>query len=310
MYEFIFPLKLANYIARVLDLPGLFVGTYRDTRIEYIHLTNATSQWGAKQNQCLVLKTHEGLYGMEIFAGGDISPFVRLPDKDPLFDLLKKYRDFPDGDGGKQSRLLSRILFPGGLITHDIKSPRNAGDPSAQLAAEYEGMLMTIEQQVRKRRNHLSKKTSLKALPGNDTSNYIYRYRSLNDFGQSSLFGQPDAPHDTEYMLQLRFYGRTERSDYLFVKTPRFFRGMVHDLSGYRRDKDVILDLIEPDVDWIQLIQASYSVRSRTRNAVEISVLLSTQHHDFVTLFMPADEQYAVPELWHVLKMLIAQFPE
>ena len=294
------PFKLTNYVARALDLPGLFLGTFGDTTIEYMHSTHAISSWGARQNQCLMLKTNHGVYGVEILAGGNVLPLVKLPEADPLYDLLKKYRRFPDAEDYNESRLFSTLLFPGGVVAHEIINARNAPHPSPELDAQLEGMLMDIELKLGKPRNRLSEQTSLSSLSGSKGS-FIECYRHLAAFGQSGLFGQPAAPHDTEYLLTVTLNNRL----YSFVKTGQFFRGLREQI-----DTSNMLDLTEPDVIWRDLIEQATVTGTQPHNARLGHIQLWLPQEQAGGYFKMPDNDADVTELWHVLNALVAQFPE
>ncbi|MGB1285252.1 MAG: hypothetical protein ACPG7F_01865 [Aggregatilineales bacterium] len=312
--HFNLPMTLANHIAQALDLPGLFLGTYGDTTIEYMHLTHSISAWGTTQNQCFILKSNHGLYGMEIFAGGNISSLVKLPDGDPVFDLLKKYKHFPDGevDEKSKSRLFATFMFPGGVVNHIIQSPTQAGYPSADLYAGYQGMLMNIELQMERNRGILTPPIELSDLPGDATAGFVHRYRILTFFEQSGLFEQAEAPHDTEYLLIVSH--RETKKTYICVKTKTYLRVLCQ-IHRTPLNDNWIIDLNIVKIDWKYVLpevtREHHRIRTLKPGIVHINFLDKDTNYR-CQLSAPADYDHKEVslQLWHILQDFFAQFPE
>ena len=298
MTQFELPLTLANYIADYLDLPGLFFGTYEGIHVEYMHLTHIY-RYGL-QHQCIVIKAHGTIYGMIAYNGDEgISEIIELPAYDPIFELLKKHRDFPSGTYSSNGVLYSRFIFPGGMTRHTLVDPAGTGYPSIELDIEHHILI-----------KHLTEKThEYIHIPGlkDDESSFIRRHWLLVHCGQSSLFGQPEAPHDTVYLLTLDIYQGRNRSSCLFLKTRHDFQGI---FSLYDSDKEMMLPLHEPDVDWRSLIKDAAKMSPMSNVVLRCRVILSFARDEQAVTFVLNHYQQDTPKLWYVLKTLIAQFPE
>ena len=308
------PLTLANYIADYLDLPGLFLGKWGDKRIEYIHLSQNTGP------ECLVLKMNGIIYAMLLSAGG-IRTLRKLPGDDAIFNLLKTYQQFPSTEttGGMIKTLRATLLFPGGIVQHKINAPSLSGPPSTDLDAAHDNLIKYLLSTMQSQ--HFLR---IKGLHSGDGS-FLKRYQLLSRFGQSGLFGQPSAPHDTEYLLIVDFHPLQTtqlQSKFLFLKTKRDFRGLTartthatysmgHVSTSCQSEDEILLELTDPDVNWRMLIEDAHQHPQASEIKMACSVhLLLIDKELACTFTVPTDEQYTVPALWHVLKTLIAQFPE
>ena len=308
-YEF--TIRFTNHIAHSMGLPGLFLGTFGKVSIEYIHLTTRIIGHNGLKPQCIVVKTNQALYGMTIDIKGLISPLVRLSTPDRIFALLKKYRKFPDviepGDA-----LESKLIFSGGHVSHTIHHPTGSAEPSPALAAAYEQLLNEITLKSADPQNTLSAATHYQDLPDNEVGQFIeHRYMILQQFGLSGLFGQPEAPHDTEYILQISHNYRY----YTFVKTAHTCYGKYVDWKQRLINADdgtIIDDVTIAEVDWQALIEVispfpGVALGDQIKlMSVSLRLADSYQH----ALFEPDENSEDIPEIWHLLKPLIAQFPE
>ena len=314
-YQFELSMVIARHVAKVLKLPGLFLGAWHDTTIEYIHLSHTTNAPGF-QRQCVVLKCNDDLYGMFIFVSSRVSSIVKLPDANPVFTLLKKHRTFM-GDETVQFNnynLNATLMFSGGMIRHYIRNPHMAEPHVVALRDAHFAIFTQIESQIEQNQQVLSPPANFKGQLPVEAGSFLRRYHRLRYVGQSGLFGQADAPHDTEYILDLRVYGRENSNDYCFVKTRHFFRGLIDCCWEHKRsdtNKKQILDLKAPEVDWYSLMDAAQNYVFRGHMiALEISMNISTVDNDRHLLLELSDDKRDAPEIWHVLKTLIAQFPE
>ena len=325
------PMKIANYIARACDLPGLFLGTFDETHIEYIYTIQEFQEWGIESGEaCILVKSNHWLRGM-IIEERRFSALVNLDGDDPVFELLKRHKKFPygnlrDNDDGKSLHV--NLLFKNGSASTLISSLTTAPVPSSDLLLAYQQMLTKIKTQAHNPTSIIAPGKKFTAtrfiypdMPAEDRSVQGYfdqRFRYLMHFGQSGLFGYPDAPHDTAYLLLLVISNTGTAQHYAFVKTKRFFRGLHYKEKKYTRQKIhhpvLLLDVEEPNIDWEAFIQkaAHYTHYARgSRRTVDIS--LFRRDGDFTATFTLPDHNtpnVPDPEIWEVLKVLIAQFPE
>ena len=313
-----FPVKLANHIAKSCGLPGMFLGTYGETRIQYIYLCHTTDQI-PEPVLCCVIQSNQGRRGFTMTDAGEVSALVNLPDEDSFFDVLKTYRDFPDEfDAWWSSRatgLNVSLLFPGGVIEHELHNAVDAGEPSFALYQAYTKMAAMLNTHLKDPAAMVAPGFNYRQLPGvdfkNDMDSFIERYGYLSIFGQSGLFGQLDAPHDTEFLLEIN----QSRGIHVFIKTRRYFRG-VYIRGDYDPLHYPVFELEAPDVDWDTLIQSAEDT-SVPHGKIQpfrsyVDVHYSSKDADSYVRFnsLKPVEHPAFAELWQAVQALIAQFPD
>ena len=292
--------KLEMHIALACGLPGLFLGTYGDTTIEYMHVSSQMGGWRRAGPLCVVIKSNHWLRGIMLSGDMQVSALVSL-NADPVFELLKRHRYFPARNGVSDARhLMVNFLFKGGYRHHFVDAPAQAKAPTPQLYDACLSMIDMIKTASDNAAAIVSSAQKYDDLPGNSTEQrfggFATRHFRMTKFGQSGLFEQPDAPHDTEYMLQVDNH---EQTIYLVImKTRRFFR-----VSGYKK----LLDFDAPDVDWKALLQAAHQPKLRRGDKNVLTVILSTKEDDLTAHFKIPQAGEDAPALWHILNDYIMQ---
>ena len=309
-----FSVQVANRIAAYLDIPNLFIGTHQDTRIDYLHVSYYQTRYvSSVLAQCIVIKSSRGLIGTLLDTKGTLFPIVQLPDEadDPLYDLLKRYKQFPDGVPAPRVTGLAVLFhFEQGMLQYYIYDPRFAADPSKQLFEAYVRLERQIRSQFQNAEAILPEPAQLP--PSNPIiddsrfNSFARRCKIMAIFGQSGLFDELDTPHDTEYLLECEVLAYT----FIFIKTRQFFRGIRYGRDGeYRPGVDPMLDMEAPDEDLIALFTEQPLPVPVSRKTIFVRNCLSVKDGDlFADLTVIPEEDS--PALWHVLKTLIEQFPE
>ena len=321
-----FGMFLANHIASICNLPGLFLGTYRDVTIEYIHYSHHLCK-GRKIDRAIyiVIKSNRWrralrIDNVELEWREEISPLIELPGDDFMFDLFKRYRTFPSEQPAERRvfRLSTAFLFQGGTQQHLIWQPDTAPEPSRALNQAFIRLRKEINAQIDNPSAYLSATENYDNLANQDIKKlrtfFMRRYAILARFGQSGLFGQSEAPHDTEYILTI--LDNVNRCGFYFVKTSTFFRGIRQNYGEtYRSGKDMILDCEVLDVDWVAMIDAVSQLRRlprRDKLRGDLFVEFGLPETDTLTIMYENDiaTYEDVACLWQAVQALIVQFPE
>lgn len=239
-------MQLAEQIAKACGLPSLYIGEFNGLEINYIWTMTFENAWSSPFDSIIFISSNKWLRALGVdWRKEKASYFLELGGQsDPIMPLFKEHQDFPDPDGLLDGYALRVNIFEKGDFRDFSVAYPNDATTSKQLLETYEKLFETMREQYENNQNIIAQNFSIRDNIQSDFSDLL-RYSGL--FGLSGLFEEIDAPHDLEYILELRqgtYY-------YVFVKTRRWFRGVK--LHAYY-PKSPILELSPVEVNWKELI--------------------------------------------------------
>lgn len=263
------PLPLADHIARVCNLPGLFVGIYGDTTIEYIWVGQIEYAFdfedGITPSPCIVIKSNKWLRATIGIAFNDrTSAIVEIENWDNNVQmLLDQHADFPDIVTVFDGYSLNLAYFSQKVSrSYHLSNPDSQGAESKKLDEAYrrtvahiateidagefiEGSSYDYLQVLAQERSLINNIQSQNSEPKKyfkgflDPIDFVSLLQYVHPLGLSGLFGQDSAPHDLEYLVLVHEgNGHRHVSDkpypMLFVKTHRWLRAGYFDKFNHQ----------------------------------------------------------------------------